>query len=385
MAYAKASPNEFLVVGRGGKLINKGTAIQTFVMPGAVHVTLPSIKQEATFELTHESKDGIPLRFKGIVIYRITDPVAAAHQFDFTRQDQASRMRKGTDRMSELIGFICMGELRSVVSHMTMQECIEQRKTTLTQVIENALKQIVEGDHHSDSPPTSTWGIALEVVQVSQVFIVDDQLRRQLEAGTRNEILVNSEKSDIRSQEEIKLTQILSERRLEQERLEAEKDDLHRKEELEQAKMAYQRRMQQESLATHQNQLNVAREKFSLQQEAEREKVELEAPVKMLRAQKQRRVLEEELKMQKLASQVKELAVETEIMLEASKQRLKAEILPIEQLPQIVAAASQIFQGTNLSVYGGDGQLFALIAPLADLLGRALKPPASDARQAGER
>ena len=38
---------------------------------------VPATKQEATFEFTQETKDGIPLRFKGVIIYRITDPAAA--------------------------------------------------------------------------------------------------------------------------------------------------------------------------------------------------------------------------------------------------------------------------------------------------------------------
>jgi hypothetical protein len=374
MAHVKAGPNEYLVVGRGGKLRNLGTAIRTFLLPGSVHVILPSIKQEASFEMTHESKDGIPLRFKGIVIYRITDPVAAAHQFDFTHQNITGSKSGGVDHISELIGFISMGELRSIVSDMTMEECIKQRKTTLTQVVQTALKQIVEGEQQTKGELVSNWGIQLEVVQVSQVFIVDEQIRRQLEAETRNEIKVNSEKSDIQSQEEIKLTKILSEQRLEEERLKAEKENISRKENLELTQIAYQRRMQQETLETHRKEIAVAREEFSLQQGAEREKIELEMPLRQFRAQKQREVLEEELEMRRLAAQVKALEVEAEVMLETARQQLQVEILPLEQIPQVVEAASQIFRGTNLSIYGDDGKLFALVAPLTDLLCRVLAP-----------
>ena len=66
---------------------------------------------------------------------------------------------------------------------MTMQECIENRKTVLTAAIDKALRQtIAEGNDGNDTK----WGIELELVQVAQVFIVDSVLRKQLEAEVRN-------------------------------------------------------------------------------------------------------------------------------------------------------------------------------------------------------
>jgi hypothetical protein len=54
---------------------------------------------------------------------------------------------------------------------MTMDECIEQRKTTLTEAVAAALRQAVQG---GDGCPG--WGIEVDVVQVAQVFIVDQNL-----------------------------------------------------------------------------------------------------------------------------------------------------------------------------------------------------------------
>src|SRR5262245_65350007 len=108
MPFVKASPNEFLVVGRRGKVTNRGLAASAFLWPGATHVLVPSTQQEATFEMTQESKDSIPLRFKGIVIYRVTDPGAAARRFDFSG-------RGGPEQINALLGHVCLGELRAVV------------------------------------------------------------------------------------------------------------------------------------------------------------------------------------------------------------------------------------------------------------------------------
>ena len=96
----KAGPDEYLLVGRGGTLENRGSAVSVVLRPGTIYVLVPSTKQEAAFEFTQETRDGIPLRFKGIIIYRITDPVAAARQFDFSHGGRARRGSRPCSRTS---------------------------------------------------------------------------------------------------------------------------------------------------------------------------------------------------------------------------------------------------------------------------------------------
>ena len=64
MPVVRAGPNEYLLIGRQGRLENRGSALQVILRPGAIYVLVPSTKQEAAFEFTQETKDGIPLRFK---------------------------------------------------------------------------------------------------------------------------------------------------------------------------------------------------------------------------------------------------------------------------------------------------------------------------------
>ena len=102
MPSVKAGPNQYLLVGRKGTLENRGSAVSVFLRPGTIFVLVPSTKQEAAFEFTQETRDGIPLRFKGIVIYRITDPGAAARLFDFSSG-------AGVGQISTLLTHICLG------------------------------------------------------------------------------------------------------------------------------------------------------------------------------------------------------------------------------------------------------------------------------------
>jgi hypothetical protein len=330
MAFVKANPNQYLLVGRKGQLENRGVAVQSFLLPGTIFVLVPSIKQEAAFEFTQETQDGIPLRFKGIVIYRITDPIAAAKLFDFTGG-------AGIRQINTLLAHVCLGELRDAVSHMTMVECIEQRKTTLSGVVQAALEATI----HSEGQ-ASDWGISVEVAQLAQVFIVDAELRHQLEAEVRNEIKLKSDQSDILTAEEAKLTAMVSDGRVSEQKLTTDRENLRRQEEL-----------------------------FGSEMATEESKINLEAPVRLLKLARDGEVLREELALRDLKNQVRASEVEHDLFLPRAQQEMRLQILPLEQAPQIVEAASKVLNGTNLSIYGEHAELVGQLAPLFEILARA--------------
>jgi hypothetical protein len=348
MRFVKSKPNEYLIVGRRGRVTSRGTAASAFLWPGSSYVLVSSSKQEAAFEMTQESKDGVPLRFKGIVIYRVVAPEAAASLFDFTAGT-------GHDEIKRLLGHVCLGELRAIVSHMTMQECIEQRKTTLTDAISQVLRRVSEGHGSGADAPRQAWGIELDVVQVAQVFIVDQELRRQLEAEVRDKIKATSELSEIRTRQEIQLAQTSSERRI-----------------------------QQDALETEQERIDLARKKLQLEKGLEQEEIEIDAPLRLLRIQKQRAVLAEELEMRRMENEVKRLEVEREMMLARPKHEMRKEILPLEQMPKIAQALAGMLQGANLSLYGEGAPLLSALGPAIDLVSRSFAPhlaPSSERKE----
>jgi SPFH domain / Band 7 family len=362
VAIVRAGPNEYLLVGRRGLLENRGSAVTVFLRPGAIYVLVPSTKQEAAFEFTQETKDGVPLRFKGTFIYRIAQPVAAASMFDFSAGD-------GTAQITTLLTHVCFGELRHAVSHMTMVECIEQRKTTLSGVVTAALKATVHGDDNE----TTEWGVRIEAAQVAQVFIVDATLRQQLEAEVRNEIKLKADQSNMQAQELFQLAELASEGRVKEQKLAGDQATLRREEEMEVAQIARKRRAQTESLATDRQLLELEQERLHAQLAADRDRVTAEAPVRLLRIETERGILAEELAVRQLQNQIEALDVEHDLLRPRAQQDLRMAILPLEQAPQMVEAASKVLQGTNLSVYGEGGHVFGQLAPLFDYLTRAVQ------------
>jgi len=362
VAIVRAGPNEYLLVGRRGVLENRGSAVTVYLRPGTIYVLVPSTKQEAAFEFTQETKDGVPLRFKGTFIYRVDDPAAAASMFDFTAG-------AGTTQITTLLTHVCFGELRHAVSHMTMVECIEQRKTTLSGVVSAALQATI----HGDGDTGREWGVRIEAAQVAQVFIVDPTLRQQLEAEVRNEIKLKADQSNMHAQEQIQLAELESQSRVQERKLAEDQATLRREEEMEVAQIARQRRARTETLATDRQVLDLDRERLHARLAADRDRVNAEAPVRLLRLKTERGVLAEEVAVRELESQVKALEVERDLLLTRAQQDLRMAILPLEQAPQMVQAASKVLQGTNLSIYGEGGRLLGQLAPLFDYLTRALQ------------
>lgn len=362
MPFVRSGPNEYLLVGRRGALENRGSAVQSFLLPGTIWVLVPGSKQEAAFEFTQETKDGIPLRFKGIIVYRVTDPVAAARFFDFGSG-------AGVGQITSLLTHVCLGELRHTVSHMTMSECIEQRGTTLSDVAESALQSTVHG---GGGEPVD-WGITVEVAQLAQVFIVDPQLRQQLEAEVRNEIKLKSDQSDLRTREETRLTEMACEGRVQEQKLASDQESLRREEELDVARLGRERRMLAEKLETERQAIALEQERIQAQLAADEQRLGVETPIRLLKIEKDSEVLREELQLAALRNQVKTLDVEHGMLLPRAQQELRREILPLEQAPRIVEAASGVLRGVNLSIYGEQAQLVGQLTPVLDVLAGAVR------------
>ena len=208
---------------------------------------------------------------------------------------------------------------------------------------------------------------------MAQVFIVDSELRQQLEAEVRNEIKLKSDQSDLRTKEEAKLTEMASQGRVHEQQLAGDQEAVRREEVLELARIARQRRMEAENLATMQQSMQLELERFRAEMEAEQDRVTTQAPVRRLAIETERELLREELELRRLQGDVKALDVETELLLPRAQQAMRREMLPLEQAPQIVESASKVLHGTNLSIYGEDGQLLGQLAPVFEILARAVQ------------
>ena len=52
---------------------------------------------------------------------------------------------------------------------------------------------------------------------------------------------------------------------------------------------------------------------------------------------------------------------------------MRLALMPIEQAPQIVEAASKVLQGTNLSIYGDGAEVLGQLGPLLAVVARSVQ------------
>lgn len=323
----RAQPNEFLVLVRRGELSDRGLGGRAWLWPGASAVCVPATQQEVCFEMTQETSDGIPLRFKGIVIYRIARPAQAARRFDFVGGG-------GLEQIRQRIAHVCLGELRALAAAMTMQACIEGRKTTLTEAVRRGLLAVIDDDNGA-----SSWGIDLDAVQVAQVFIIDEDLRKKLEARVRDKVRAASELSRIETDERVRTAQIETERTLARHALETE-------------------RQRQEA----------ARERVALEQATERARLDAEGPVRKLRLALDAELFNEELAVRRLEVQLAELRALVDAQPALLEHARRKELLRIEQHGTVAQSLAGMWQGAHLSVYGDEAKVMGTVAPVIDLL-----------------
>lgn len=336
MLFIKAKPNQYIVSGRNGRIVNRGLAASAFRWPGHSFLTVPSSQQECCFEMTQESSDGIPLRFKGLVVFRIVRPEASAQLFDFSNHT-------GLEQIGQLLSHLCLGELRACVSGLTMKQCIEERKTTLTEVVQRVLSDTVNRSDDKD------WGLSIDVVQVAQVFVTDSELRRQLEAETRDEVRSASELSAMRV-----------ERRLMKARLEAEQESLEHSLITSREKARIEKEEQEFALQLERTK---AENRHRLREEA----LQRETPLKLQEFQSQMELIEQRRKLLESENEMKLTEADLETKIARQKQDLRKEILALEQAPQIAQAMAGMFSGSHLSFWGEEPSLFG---PLSQILAR---------------
>ena len=128
-----------------------------------------------------------------------------------------------------------------------------------------------------------------------------------------------------------------------------------------------------EQLATERQALEQEQERFHTRATVDQDRLDTETPVRLHAIATKSGILREELKLRELQNQVKAIEVERDLLMARAKQEMRLELLPIKQAPRMVEAASKVLVGTNLSIYGEGGELLGQLAPIFDLLTRAVR------------
>ena len=368
-----ATPSECLIVMQGGRAINKGNGASAKLWAWDSYALVPTNAIEHTFQMHQETSDGISLRFKGIVIYRIIDPVLAATLFSFQTPDDVRSL-------SQAIGDVCLGELRAIVAGMSMDECIQKRKTVLTGHLNDSVIPSIEG---RDEAPG--WGVKVDVLQVAQVFCPDAGLLAQIQAEARDKLKKTAQFSSIETTRALDLARLESDREVGVRNLAMEKDRLDERKTLEEKRIATEsalkvaalesRQVEEEKRIATESALRVAElrnqqvheqkrietegaltlAELESRQVHEQKRIEIEADLRRLELQRRMEIAEQELRLAEIEARIHEVRTRSEALAERARMEIRKEILPLEQLPQVSQSLAGLYRDARLTVYGDAG------------------------------
>lgn len=358
LLYEKVKPGQHVSIVKNSRgkftLIPPGSITRVFW--NETFTVVPVSLRKTTFVITHETSDKIDICLKGIINFILSDPVIAVQMFNF------QSIEDGLQEISDELKDHCRGELRDIVSNLTMEMAIRERNKTINADLKSRLKSIVRGE--SGLKP---WGIEVDV-SVQQVFPADNLIQSQLQAETKDKIKGEEQLSHINSDEIIKTASIASQKKLDSETHSRELEKIS----LEQAQE--ERRLQKQSRI---NSLKFQQQKDEvlLKQEVEQEKIRSEHLIKrqtldedLTLLDREKELLEARKIIESLRNEVEALNLEREINRERQFNDIKRDILPIEQMPEIAASFAGALQGSKLSVYGDNADFMKPLSFLVDYI-----------------
>ena len=149
-----ASPAEFVIHQRMGKIRNLGRGISFFKLPWIDRYTvIPSSTRTIQFQADQITAENQGVEVSGFAVWRVVDAEKAAANFDFTDPEDALA------RVSGALQDVVESAIRHQVASMTIDDALRKRGSIILQLKDEMA--YVAG----------LWGIGVETVEIKSVRI----------------------------------------------------------------------------------------------------------------------------------------------------------------------------------------------------------------------
>ena len=340
MGFVSAQPSEYLVVYRNGSLREKasGQGARCFKLPGDSVAIIPTTLKEVVFRANQITADNVDVRLRGIVVYRIAEPLRIYKLINFTHRQHAEA------KLARMIADMCRSTAKWLVANMGVQECVRRRKEEIAAALKRELALVVSarGDEG--------WGVDIVTIDIQDIYIQDAQLFASMQARFKSEKELEARLAAIETKREIEKRELLTQAALMEERHAQAMAQAERAAAQKLAEMEQQRRQdeaefelervraeQAERLARMKTEEAVARERLTAEAGLERQRLTAEAT----RLQ--------------FDEQIRELRARIEAENEASPASLQRTFM-VNALPAVAETVAQSMGNVRLTVLqGADG------------------------------
>jgi flotillin len=325
-----AAPSEFLIVYRRGELDPSlcGQGGRFFKWPSDTCVAIPTTLKEICFQANQITADNVDVRLRGMVLYRIADPVRIHRLINFTRRQQAEA------KLARVIADMCRSTAKWLVANMGLEECNRRRKEEIAAI----LKQEVEG------VVSESWGVEIVTIDVQDIYIQDDALFTSMQAAYKAEQSRRAALAELESRQDLERRRLESERALEENRQALALEKTQREADLKMARLQIDKRQDEAEFERNQKRAERA-EALAQQQARQREAAEAARELARLKAEAAALCTDEEIR-----------ALRERLAAEDGAGRASLERLFLtESLPALAATVGKSLEHSRMVVYQGEG------------------------------
>jgi regulator of protease activity HflC (stomatin/prohibitin superfamily) len=356
--YVTGKPSEYLIVYRRGRLLESacGQGARFFRWPGDEVAVVPTTFKEVRFQANQVTRDNVDIRIRGMVLYRIADPIRIYKLVNFTNR-QAAELK-----LAHVISDLCRSTTKWLVANMGVEECLRRRKEEIAAALKSEVAKVVSGTAEG------SWGVEIVTIDILDVYIQDAELFTSIQARFKAEQRREAELATLAAHQVIEQRKIERDGILAAERhqavmktdaleLERERNRIAAKRQLESETFALDRfRVEEnEKIAAFKAREEIARRMAAA--EAAQRQAAVEAETSRIVHDEEARALRERLAAENTAGEV-------------SVQRQFIETA----LPVVARSLGDAMANMNYTVFQGDGgpgtPLNFAVAQLFDLLGK---------------
>lgn len=333
--FVSAQPSEHLIVYRRGKRSDGlgGPGGSFFKWPGDTYVTVPTTFKEICFQANQITADNVDVRIRGMVLYRIADPVRIHHLINFTRRQQAEA------KLARVIADMCRSTTKWLVANMDLEECNRRRKEEIAAILKDEVAAVV----------AESWGVEIETIDVQDVFIQDDALFTSMQAAFKAEQSRKAQLAELERRQALERRRLESEQALEESRQSLALEKAHRDAALNMARLDIQKKQDEAEFQRNQRRAEqaaaLAQQEAEARQAAAHKDAEAARELARLRAEAAALCSDEEIR-----------TLRERLAAESSAGRASLERLFLtESLPALTQAVAASLEGSRMVVYQGDG------------------------------
>jgi len=211
--YRKFKTNQFVIHLRNGKVKNAGLGGSIWLLPLIdEYVVIPTTSIQTILEAHDQlvSKEYQNIEVVGMVIWKVVDPEKAFSAVSWNSRDE-NFVEKILKKAAEAI-------IRTTCAHMPLEKIIRERR----EIIDHVGKDLLE--------LTADWGIIIESIEILEVIIVQEELKRNMEAVKQAEEFRKARLAKAEAEREAKLRELEVQNQIGIEQQQVEKEiELRRK------------------------------------------------------------------------------------------------------------------------------------------------------------